>query len=91
MNSLNTNVWMKLNINFSSRTTSKDLQLNIEDNIDKRAGRVFGPKQPGKKLLIFIDDLHMPFVDKYGTQQPIAFLKFLVEMGYFYERGGNLD
>lgn len=25
MNSLNTNVWMKLNINFSSRTTSKDL------------------------------------------------------------------
>jgi len=58
---------MKLGINFSSRTNSADLQAIIEDNIDKRSGRVFGPKMPGKKLVIFIDDLHMPKVDTYGT------------------------
>lgn len=69
---------MKLNINFSSRTTSKDLQANIEDNIDKRSGRIFGPKILGKQMIIFIDDLHMPKVDTYGTQQPIALLKFFV-------------
>jgi dynein heavy chain len=29
-------------------------------------------------MIIFIDDLHMPKVDTYGTQQPIALLKFFV-------------
>lgn len=29
-------------------------------------------------MVIFIDDLHMPKVDTYGTQQPIALLKFFV-------------
>lgn len=33
----------------------------------------------------------MPTIDKYGTQQPIALLKFLIEKGYIYERGGTLD
>ena len=66
-NSLSADLYMKLNINFSSRTTSSDLQLNIEDNIDKRSGRIFGPKNPGKQLVVFIDDVHMPTIDKYGT------------------------
>lgn len=82
---------MKLEINFSSRTTSKDLQANLEDNIDKRSGRIFGPKILGKQLIIMIDDLHMPRVDTYGTQQPIALLKFFVEKGYIYERTGGLE
>lgn len=47
-NSLSSDSYMRLNINFSSRTTSSDLQRNIEDNIDKRTGRIFGPKNPGK-------------------------------------------
>jgi dynein heavy chain, axonemal len=38
-----------------------------------------------------IDDLHMPRVDTYGTQQPIALLKFFVEKGYIYERTGGLE
>lgn len=33
----------------------------MDDNIEKRSGRVFGPKIPGKQLVIFIDDLHMPY------------------------------
>lgn len=91
LSSLPADDFMKLNINFSSRTTSKDLQANIEDNIDKRSGRIFGPKILGKQLIIFIDDLHMPKVDTYGTQQPIALLKFFVEKNYIYERSGNLE
>lgn len=91
LNSLPSDNYMRLNINFSSRTTSYDLQMTIEDNLDKRSGKIYGPKIPGKKLIIFIDDVHMPKVDTYGTQQPIALLKFLIERGYFYERGGNLD
>ena len=38
-----------------------------------------------------IDDLHMPKVDTYGTQQPIALLKFFIEKGFIYERTGGLE
>ena len=78
-------------MNFSSRTRSQDVQTIIEDNIDKRSGRIFGPKVPGKQLIIFVDDMHMPNVDKYGTQQPIAWLKFFIEKGSINERRGQLD
>ena len=44
-----------------------------------------------KKLLVFIDEMHMPKKDKYGTQEPIALLKFLIDKGCMYERGGNLE
>jgi len=91
LNSLPVENYLKLNINFSSRTTSLDLQKTLEDNIDKKSGRNFGPKIPGKKLVVFIDDVHMPKVDIYGTQQPIALLKLLLDKGYMYERGGNLE
>jgi dynein heavy chain len=68
LNQLSGEHFMRLVINFSSRTQSIDVQTNIEDNIEKRSGRVFGPKNPGKKLVILIDDLHMPKIDLYGTQ-----------------------
>jgi dynein heavy chain len=79
-----------LNINFSSRTRSLDFQRTISDNISKRTGRIFGPEQ-GKKLRIFIDDLSMPKIDTYGTQQPLALLKFVIERAFMYERDGDLE
>jgi dynein heavy chain len=33
----------------------------------------------------------MPKIDKYGTQQPNALLKFLVERNQLYQRGGDLE
>jgi dynein heavy chain len=71
--------YVVLTINFSSRTTSMDFQKNFEENIDKRSFKQYGPKTAGKQLILFIDDLNMPKIDKYGTQQPNALLKFLVE------------
>lgn len=79
-----------LAINFSSRTTSRDTQTNIEANVDRRSGKVYGPPV-GKKLVIFVDDLNMPRVDSYGTQQPIALLRFLLDRGAMYDRGKELD
>ncbi|XP_060580911.1 dynein axonemal heavy chain 10-like isoform X1 [Ruditapes philippinarum] len=79
-----------LNMNFSSRTTSLDVQRNLEANVEKRTKDMYGPP-PGKRLLIFIDDMNMPQVDTYGTQQPIALLKLLLERGGCYDRGKDLN
>ena len=52
---------MLLTMNFSSRTTSLDVQRNLEANVEKRTKDTFGPPL-GKKLLVFIDDMNMPQV-----------------------------
>uniref|UniRef100_A0A7S4D2X3 Dynein-1, subspecies f n=1 Tax=Eutreptiella gymnastica TaxID=73025 RepID=A0A7S4D2X3_9EUGL len=74
-----------LELNFSSRTTSTDVQRSLEDNVEKRTNTVLGPS-PGKRLVVFIDDVNMPKVDTYGTMQPIAFLKLLIDKGAWYDR-----
>ena len=79
-----------LGVSFSSRTSARDLQANIEGAVDKRSGRIYGPP-PGKKLVVFVDDMHMPRVDAYGTQQPIALLHFLVGRGHMYDRSKDLE
>ncbi|RUS75418.1 hypothetical protein EGW08_016829, partial [Elysia chlorotica] len=79
-----------LNMNFSSRTTSLDVQRNLEANLEKRTKDTYGPPS-NKRLLIFIDDMNMPQVDTYGTQQPIAMLKLLLDRGGCYDRGKDLN
>ena len=45
----------------------------------------------GKRMLLYFDDLNMPKVDLYGTQQPIALLKTLIERSGVYDRGKELN
>ncbi|KAJ8924399.1 hypothetical protein NQ315_007195, partial [Exocentrus adspersus] len=87
---LDPDVYILLNINFSSRTSSMDVQMNLESSVEKRTKEIYGPPL-GKKLVCFIDDMNMPQVDDYGTQQPIALLKLLFEKGGFYDRGKDLN
>ena len=42
---------MLLNVNFSSRTTSMDVQRNLEANVEKRMKDVYGPP-PGVCLCL---------------------------------------
>jgi dynein heavy chain len=90
LSSLKLDSYVVLNMNFSSRTDSMEVQRNIESVTDKRRPGIYGPKG-NKKLIVFIDELHMPNIDKYGTQQPIALLKFLLDKKLMYERGGILE
>lgn len=90
LSSLSAMTTSRLNVNFSSRTTAADVQTNIEANVDKRTGTIYGPPT-GKKLIVFVDDLNMPKVDTYGTQQPIALLLFLIGRGCMYDRGKDLN
>ena len=72
-------------INLNCFTDSMTLQMIMEQQLEKKAGIVFGP--PGNtRLIYFVDDLNMPVVDKYGTQEPIALLRQYVDYGMWYER-----
>lgn len=53
-----------LNLNFSSRTSSLDVQKTIEASVEKRTKDTFGPPI-GKRIACFIDDMNMPQVDEY--------------------------
>ena len=75
---------LNLTVNFSSRTSGKDVRQNIEDNTDKRTGKIYGPPT-NKMLYVFIDDMNMPIVDEYGTQQPIATLLHLLGRGQMWD------
>ncbi|XP_075390744.1 dynein axonemal heavy chain 10 [Tenrec ecaudatus] len=90
LKNLNEELNIVLIVNFSSRTTSLDIQRNLEASVEKRTKDTYGPPM-GKRLLVFMDDLNMPKVDEYGTQQPIALLKLLLEKGYLYDRGKELN
>ena len=81
---------MNVTINFSSRTSGKDVRQNIEDVTDKRTGKIYGPPT-GKMLFVFVDDMNMPKVDTYGTQQPIATLLHLISRGQMYDYVKTLE
>jgi len=72
-------------MNFNSFTDSVSLQLSIESMVVKKSGKTFGSAS-NKTLIYFIDDMNMPFVDKYGTQSPIALLQYIVDYGSVFNR-----
>ena len=65
-------------MNFNSYTDSKALQVVIEGSVDKRMGTIYGPPT-GKILIFFMDDLNMPEVDIYFTQEPICLIRQIID------------
>eukprot|EP00957_Ditylum_brightwellii_P155866 11865330-Ditylum_brightwellii.AAC.1 len=58
----------------------------MEGYIDKRSGSFFGPPM-GKKMVFFIDDMNLPYVETYGTQNSIALLTQHMQHGSVFDRG----
>eukprot|EP00828_Plagiopyla_frontata_P049394 TRINITY_DN982_c0_g1_i4.p1 TRINITY_DN982_c0_g1~~TRINITY_DN982_c0_g1_i4.p1 ORF type:complete len:762 (-),score=108.48 TRINITY_DN982_c0_g1_i4:1125-3410(-) len=67
------------------RTTSELIQLSIESKLKTIKKTLLGAN-PGKKVVIHIDDINMPAVEKYGAQPPIELLRMIVDKGWFYDR-----
>jgi hypothetical protein len=54
----------------------------LQSKVGKFVGKNNGPPV-GKKLIFFIDDINMPTVDTYRTQQPISFFVRLLTTELF--------
>jgi len=74
-----------MTIGMNHFTKSSEVQAKIEQRIEKRSGRVFGPAA-GRRLLCFVDDLNMPAADLYGTQPPLALLRQFLDSGEWFDR-----
>lgn len=61
---------------------------SLDANLEKRSKGIYGPRA-GKRLLLFIDDLHMSETDPYGTQQPVALLKLLLTNHGLFDRSSS--
>jgi dynein heavy chain len=72
-------------INMNYYTDSLTLQGQLEAQIDKRSGRMFGPPT-GKKLIYFLDDLNLPYIEEYGTQNSHALLVQQMDHGTIFDR-----
>ena len=61
-------------INFSGKTTTRNLLDGFEGNLDQKRKNLLGPPS-GKKMIFFIDDVNMPQYDRFFSQPPCELLR----------------
>jgi len=55
-----------------------------KDKFQKKKRDLIGPPA-GKRMIIFVDDVNMPQLEKYGAQPPNELLRQIIDHGGFYE------
>jgi len=60
-------------VNFSGKTTTKNLVDAFESKLESRRRELLGPK-PGKTMIFFVDDVNMPQLDQGRAQPPCDLL-----------------
>lgn len=73
----------------SATSSAHHVQNCIEGKVEKQKKGVYGPKLPGHRLFIFVDDLNMPAKEKYGAQPPLEMLRQTIDNKGFYDLKSN--
>ncbi|CAK85038.1 unnamed protein product (macronuclear) [Paramecium tetraurelia] len=73
-------------LNFSAQTSAKNLQdlFMDKDKFMKKKKDLLGPPA-GRKMILFIDDVNMPALEKYGAQPPNELFRQIIDQGGFYD------
>eukprot|EP00516_Mucochytrium_quahogii_P000925 CAMPEP_0203746968 /NCGR_PEP_ID=MMETSP0098-20131031/2236_1 /ASSEMBLY_ACC=CAM_ASM_000208 /TAXON_ID=96639 /ORGANISM=" , Strain NY0313808BC1" /LENGTH=4160 /DNA_ID=CAMNT_0050635227 /DNA_START=190 /DNA_END=12669 /DNA_ORIENTATION=+ len=85
LRSLNASEHANTTINFNFYTNATALQRTMETSLEKKMGSTFGPPGQGN-LIYFLDDLNLPEVDEYNTQDAIALVRQHIDYGHVYDR-----
>ncbi|MCP3686381.1 MAG: hypothetical protein GY861_27370, partial [bacterium] len=80
-------------VNFSSATNPVNFQETVDDEIEK-TGNEYVPFFD-KQMLVLVDDISMPLVNKWGDQMTLELVRQLLEQGGYYligetENRGNM-
>lgn len=79
------NNYLPVYMTFSAQTSSKRTQEMIEEKLEKRKKSLLSAPM-GKKVVVMIDDLNMPKLDKYGAQPSLELLRQLLDFNGCYDR-----
>ena len=87
LSQLDKSLYLTKSSNFSAKTTSKNVFDTFKATINKNGN--FQPLS-GKKFIFFVDDINLPQLDEYGSQQPIEFIRQLIDNKVFYDEKKTL-
>lgn len=66
-------------VNFSGKTTCRNLQDAFEGNLEQKRKNLLAPKLMNSQKIFFIDDVNMPQLEKYFAQPPVELLRQTID------------